>query len=172
MKLIFCMQINNQYYRMIPSILMGMARPAKITRNNKFAKSLQYLKKEVRDETDFLCRWASQFSINWCYHFTQNNRYAMSLQYLKKALSYEVKVLQVDSIFFLMGLPRHAQSTRVNLHYFDDILRKKSGIKFDLFKYYSYNLLYIQYSPTIDPFPLSIWNPYPYPFHHLIVCLI
>ena len=54
---------------MIPSILGGMARPAKITWNNKFAKSLQYLKKEVRNETDFLCRWASQFSINWYYHF-------------------------------------------------------------------------------------------------------
>ena len=75
-------------------------------------------------------------------------------------------------VFFLMGLPRHAQSTRVNLQYFDDILRKKSGIKFDLFKYYSYNLLYIQCFPIIDPFPLSIWNPYPYSFHHLIVCLI
>ena len=32
-----------------------MARPAEITKNNKFEKSLQYLKKEMRDEVDFLC---------------------------------------------------------------------------------------------------------------------
>ena len=30
-----------------------MARHAKITQNNKFAISLQYLKKEVSDEADF-----------------------------------------------------------------------------------------------------------------------
>ena len=32
-----------------------MASPAQSTQNNKFAKSLQYLKKEVRDKVD-LCR--------------------------------------------------------------------------------------------------------------------
>ena len=37
-----------------PLILVSMARSAQITQNNKFAKSLQYLKKEVADETDFL----------------------------------------------------------------------------------------------------------------------
>ena len=31
-----------------------MARHAQITQNNKFAISLQYLKKEVSDEVDFL----------------------------------------------------------------------------------------------------------------------
>ena len=31
-------------------------RPAQITQNTNFAKSLQYLKKKVRDEVDFLCR--------------------------------------------------------------------------------------------------------------------
>ena len=30
-----------------------MARPTRITQNNKFAKSLRYLKKEVRDEVNF-----------------------------------------------------------------------------------------------------------------------
>ena len=33
-----------------------MARPAQITQNNKFAKSLQYLKKEVRDEVEFFVK--------------------------------------------------------------------------------------------------------------------
>ena len=32
-----------------------MARPAQNTQNNKFAKSLQYLKKEMKDEVYFLC---------------------------------------------------------------------------------------------------------------------
>ena len=32
--------------------------------NNKFAKSSQYLKKEVRDEVDIFRRWVSQLSIN------------------------------------------------------------------------------------------------------------
>ena len=31
-----------------------MAKHAQITQNNKFATSLQYLKKEVSDEVDFL----------------------------------------------------------------------------------------------------------------------
>ena len=33
---------------------MAIARYAQITRNNNFAIILQYLKKEVRDEVDFL----------------------------------------------------------------------------------------------------------------------
>ena len=33
---------------------MCVARHAQITQNNKFAISLQYLKKEVNDEVDFL----------------------------------------------------------------------------------------------------------------------
>ena len=30
-----------------------MTRPTQITQNNKFAKSLQYVKKEVRDDVDW-----------------------------------------------------------------------------------------------------------------------
>ena len=118
MKLIFCMQINNLSYRMIPSILVGMSRPAKITQNNKFATSLQYLKKEVRDEADFLCSWASQFSINWYYHFwwvwpdmpkllkitgmeclcnISRKHWVTKLMF---CMVMNMKVLQVDSIFF------------------------------------------------------------------------
>ena len=62
MKLIFCQQMNIELsYKLIPLILMGMARPAQIAQNNMFPKSLQYLKKEVRDEVNFLCRLASVF---------------------------------------------------------------------------------------------------------------
>ena len=53
--LIFYMQINKPFYKLILSILVNMAGLAQSTRNNKFGKSLQYLKKEVRDKVDF-CR--------------------------------------------------------------------------------------------------------------------
>ena len=55
MKLIFCMQIYKPFCKLILSILVSMASLAQSTRNNKFAKSLQYLEKEVRDKVDF-CR--------------------------------------------------------------------------------------------------------------------
>ena len=35
-------------------ILMGMVKHSQISQNSKFALSLQYLKKEVKDEVDFL----------------------------------------------------------------------------------------------------------------------
>ena len=75
----------------MPLILVGMTRHVQITQNNKSAKSLQYLKKEVRDEVGFLCRRASQFSI-----YFDIFRYVVSLQYLQKELSYEVHVLHAD----------------------------------------------------------------------------
>ena len=53
---IFCMLINiNLSYKLRPLILVGMAKPVQFTQSNKFAKSFQYLKKEVRGEVDFLC---------------------------------------------------------------------------------------------------------------------
>ena len=64
-----------------------------------------------------------------------------------------------------MSLARHAQITQVNLQYLRAILKKKSGLKLGThctgwFKYYAYNLLHIECPPTIDPFPLTILNPY------------
>ena len=53
--MIFCMLINKPFYKLILSILVSMASLAQSTRNNKFAKSLQYFEKEVRDKVDF-CR--------------------------------------------------------------------------------------------------------------------
>ena len=55
MKLIFCMQIYKAFCKLILSLLVSMASLAQSTQNNKFAKSLQYLEKEVRDKVDF-CR--------------------------------------------------------------------------------------------------------------------
>ena len=39
---------------------MGITRPAQIAQNNKLAKSLQYLKKDVRDKIVF---WADEHHI-------------------------------------------------------------------------------------------------------------
>ena len=42
------------FFKVILSFLMCVARHAKITQNKKFAISLQFLKKEVNEEVDFL----------------------------------------------------------------------------------------------------------------------
>ena len=52
MKLIFYMQIYKPFCKLILSILVSMTSLAQSTRNNKFAKSLQYLEKKVRDKVD------------------------------------------------------------------------------------------------------------------------
>ena len=55
MKLIFCMQISMKVpYKFILLFLMGMVKHTQSSQNSKFAMSLQCLKKEVRDEVDFL----------------------------------------------------------------------------------------------------------------------
>ena len=79
-----------------------MARHAQITQDNKFAISLQYLKKELSDEVDFL--HADQHEsllqidiiILGMVKHSQNSKFAMSLQYLKKELKEEVDFLHVD----------------------------------------------------------------------------
>ena len=57
MKLTFCMHIQISIklcFKLIPLILLSMARHARIMQNNKFAKSLQYLQKELSYEADGL----------------------------------------------------------------------------------------------------------------------
>ena len=71
-----------------------MARHAQINQNNKFAISLQCLKKELSDENDFLLadkhesllQIDSMILIVMVKHSQsfQNRMFAMSLQYLKK----------------------------------------------------------------------------------------
>ena len=54
-KCIFGMQINIKvFYKLILSFWVCATRHAQITQNNKFPISLQYLKKELSDEVDFL----------------------------------------------------------------------------------------------------------------------
>ena len=55
MKLIFCIQTSMKVsYKLILWFLMGMVKHSQSYQNSKLAMSLQYLKKEVRDEVDFL----------------------------------------------------------------------------------------------------------------------
>ena len=53
MKLISCMQIKIYCYKWRLSILVGMSSHAQSNQSSKFEKSLQHLKKKVRDEVDF-----------------------------------------------------------------------------------------------------------------------
>ena len=54
MKLIFYLQLNTEsFFKLILSFYVRVARHTCITQNNKFAFSLQYIKKEVSDQIDF-----------------------------------------------------------------------------------------------------------------------
>ena len=53
--LIFSIQINvNGFFKLILLFQMSVTRHLQITENNNFSIFLQYLKKEVSDEVDFL----------------------------------------------------------------------------------------------------------------------
>ena len=55
MKLIFYIQISMKVsYKLTLWFLMGMTKNSQSSQNSKFAITLQYLKKEVRDEVNFL----------------------------------------------------------------------------------------------------------------------
>ena len=63
-KLIFCIQIKCQTILQVDTINLGghgQAMLAQITQSSKFTKTLQYLKKEVRDEVDFYCKQHRNF---------------------------------------------------------------------------------------------------------------
>ena len=102
--MIFYIQINTKLsYNLIPLFLVGIARPAQIAKN-KFTKSFQYLKKEVRMKLIYcamsitvfyklkLSFLMDVFRLAWS---AQYNKLAASLQYLRKELSYEVDVLHI-----------------------------------------------------------------------------
>ena len=82
-----------------------------ITENNKFAISLQYFKKELSDEVDFL-------------HVDKHQSF---LQVDFNTLSIEVKVM----LPVLMGIIKHSQSTQSNklaiaLQYFKNEVSQKA----------------------------------------------
>ena len=89
-------------------IILGVCvtRHAKITQNNKFAISMQYLKKELSDEVDFLhadeheslLRSDSMILMGMVQHSqsSQNSEFAMALQYFKKEVWDDVDFLHAD----------------------------------------------------------------------------
>ena len=84
---------------------------AQITQNNKFVISLQYLKKDARDETDFLhadknkrlLQIASMILMEITRHSqnSQNSKFLMSLQYLKEEVRDEADILHAERQSFL-----------------------------------------------------------------------
>ena len=86
--------IVNRFFKVILSFLMCVARHAQITQNRKFAISLQYLKRQVNDEVDFLHagKHENLLQINTMilmemvkyFQSSQNSKFTMSVQYLKK----------------------------------------------------------------------------------------
>ena len=50
----FLFAVKHQRFLQIDAIILGVARHAQITQNNKFANSLQYIEKKVNDEGDLL----------------------------------------------------------------------------------------------------------------------
>ena len=102
-----------------------------IIQNCNFVNSLEYLKKEAKDEVDFVCRWAAKLSINRYYHFwwvwpgmPKVLKNYFSLQYLKKELNYEVDILhadkdgsllQVDNFNFDKGCPNYLGKFAISL---------------------------------------------------------
>ena len=100
--MIICLQTNRVSYK-----LMGMARCVQSTQNNKFAISLQYFKKEVRNKYGFLHEdKTSEFFYRLVVSYllviaryaqsTQNSKFVISLQYLKKEGRDEVNFLHAD----------------------------------------------------------------------------
>ena len=97
MKFIFGMQINMEvFYKLI----LLFSKHAQSTQNNKFAISLQYLKKDVSDEVDFLhadkhkglLQIDTMILMEIVRHSqnSQNSKFSMPLQYLKKKVRDEV----------------------------------------------------------------------------------
>ena len=83
-----------------------MVRYAQISQNDKFAISLQYRKKELSDEVDFLYadKYESLLQIDTMIlimmvkhsQSSQNSKFALSLQYLKTEVRDEVEFLHAD----------------------------------------------------------------------------
>ena len=85
---------------------MYVARHAQITQNNKFAISLQYIKKKVSDEVDCLhadkhqsfLHIKTMILMGMVKHSqsSYNSKFVIFLQYLKKKVRDEVDFLHAD----------------------------------------------------------------------------
>ena len=100
-------------WKVILSFLMGMIKHSQSTQSNKFAISLQYLKREVRDRVHFLHADKHQsfyklalsllMEVARDVQSTQNRKLLIFLQYLKKKVSHMLLcsiVMENIQIFF------------------------------------------------------------------------
>ena len=99
MNLIFSLQINIKDFKLLLSFQVCVARHAQTTQNNKFAISLQYLKKEVSDEVDFL-------------HADKHESF-----------------LQIDAVIFYGGWSSVPKEPKISLQYLCNISRKTGRMK-------------------------------------------
>ena len=92
---------------------MGMLKHSQGSQNSKFAMSSQYLKKEVRDEVDFI-------------HADKHQGFLqVDFDTLDIKVSYKV------ILSLLMGMIKHSQSTQSNKFAISSkYLKKKLGIEF------------------------------------------
>ena len=110
-----------------------MVKNSQSSQNSKFAMSLQYLKKELRAEVDFLHAeflkrlfWHFEHQNclqGWYYHYhvfsNYSNKFAISLQYIKKEIRNANRFWHADKhqsfykflLSFLMEVARHVQNT-------------------------------------------------------------
>ena len=87
---------TNFSYKVILSLLIGMIKHFQSTHSNKFEISLQYLKKEDKDDVDFL-------------HVDKHQSF---LQVDLNVL--EIKLSHKGILSLLMGMIKHSQSTQSN----------------------------------------------------------
>ena len=132
-KSIFCMQINIKLSQKLIStfwaswfsqgillLLMGTFKHSQRTQSNKFAISLQYLKKKVRNRVHILhadkhqsfCKLGILFLVEVARHVqsTQNRKLVILLQYLRKN--------NIDEVYFLYA-NKHEQLPQCNTNILD-----------------------------------------------------
>ena len=92
-------------YKVILSLLMGMIKHSLKTQSNKFAISLQYLKKEARNGAQFFC-----MQINISFYklglsfLPEVFRHIQTTQYLKKKVSHLLLCsIEMQSIHIFYG---------------------------------------------------------------------
>ena len=110
MKSIYMQLSMKVSYKLILWYLMWMVKYSQSSQNSKFAMSLQYLKKEFRDELDFLLADKHQ-------SFLQVNFNTFCINVSDKVI-----------LSLLMGISKHSQSTQSsNFVIFLQYLKKEVG---------------------------------------------
>ena len=94
---IFGLQTSRKaFYKIDTMILMGIVKHLQSSQNSKFTMSLRYLKKEVRDEVDFL-------------HVDKHQSF-LQLDFNTLGIKDTYKVI----LSLLLGMIKHSQSTQSN----------------------------------------------------------